>query len=89
MKHLHAVVRIDKQTLRPALFYRGQEGLECYTLEEQHSGTCREYYNDETRPARDDKEKAICDNMARHYAQRLKLYDDIELKVGVRLPFLS
>ena len=91
MRHLHAVVRIEKKTKRAILFYRCTDGngLECYTLEEQHSAAVQEYYNDDTRPAGSDVERTLCAALARHYATRLKLYDDIELKVGARLPFKS
>ncbi len=89
MKPLHATIRIEKQTARPALFYRGQNGLECYTFEEQHSSACREYYNDETRPAHTPEEQAKCADLERHYRTRLKLYDDVDLKVGTRLPWVA
>jgi len=86
MTKLHAVVRIDKKTKRAILFYRcDNNDLECYTLEEQHSGASQQYYNDDTRPAGSPNERVQCFELARHYGHRLQRYDDIELEVGQRL----
>lgn len=85
MKTLQAVVRIENQTKRPILFYKGQDNLECYTFEEQHSSACKEYYNDDTRAPHTYEDHAVCMGLVQHYRARLRLYDHTELNLVTRL----
>ena len=89
MKNLNAVCRIEKATMRPAIFYRNEfknpYGLSCYTQEEGHSDAGMEYYRTNTRPAKTEEEKNACLWLVAKYAQIVGRYDNEQLIIRSRL----
>lgn len=90
MKTLHAVVRIEKLTGKPAIFYRNSakyvgNAIACYTREEQHSDACISYYRAKTRPASSEAECEACAALVRHYAQVCQKYGQENLTIHARL----
>lgn len=89
-KQLHAVVRIEKLTGKPAIFYRNPvkyngQALSVYTREEQHSESCATYYRNKTRLSASIPEREACADLVRHYAQYCRKYGDEELYIHSRL----
>lgn len=90
MNTLHAVVRIEKLTGKPAIFYRNSRkyvgnAIACYTREEQHSDACLSYYRAKTRPASSEEEKKACAALVAHYAQVCRQYGQENLTIHARL----
>ena len=86
LQKLHAVVRIENQTNRAAIFYYGERGNLCvYTVSEMHSEAALIYYRTATRPARTDVEITECAALVKHYADRLTRFDGKALVIGARL----
>lgn len=86
---LHAVVRIEKKTGKPAIFYRNPAKyrgyqLSVYTREEQHSEASVDYYRAHTRRSASILEREACANLVRHYAQLCRAHGE-ELNIHARL----
>jgi hypothetical protein len=89
-KILHAVIRIEKLTGKPAIFYRNPakyrgNALSVYTREEQHSEGGVSYYREKTRPASSEEERAACAALIAHYTQYCAKYGDEALMIHARL----
>lgn len=90
-KELHAVCRIEKQTGRPAIFYRNAgkfgkgSGLSVFTREEGHSDASATYYRAKTRLSASIPEHEACADLVRMYAQIVRKYDAVELNIHARL----
>ena len=84
-KQLHAVCRIEKQTGKPAIFYREEFSprmpLTVFTMEEGHSGACPEHYRSRTRPATTDESAII----VKYYAKLCMDIDGQTLLIHARL----
>lgn len=87
MKDLRAVCRIETKTKQPAIFYWDkQDGIVCYTRSEQHAFNVHPlYYRNNTRPARDDYERFLCESLTAHYAGICERYGDEHLVIRSRL----
>jgi hypothetical protein len=90
MKTLHAVIRIEKLTGKPAIFYRNPvkyngQALSIYTREEQHCEGCVSYYREKTRPASSEDERKACAVLVAHYTAYCAHYGDEQLVIHARL----
>lgn len=84
MDKLKAVCRIERATMRPAIFYRetaegNNADLTVYTQQEGHSNAALEYYRTDTRPAKTEEEKCACLWLIAQYAQIVGKYDNQQL----------
>lgn len=86
METLKAVCRIERATMRPAIFYREGGDITVYTQQEGHSNAALEYYRADTRPAKSEEEKCAYLWLIAQYAQIVGKYDTQRLVVGSRLP---
>ena len=77
---ISAVVRIEKDTGAPLIVF-GADG--CYAHIGQHSSIAREYYRQDTRPARTPEERAACAALVREWNAQP---GDLILREVKRLP---
>lgn len=86
MENLYAVCKIEKATMKPAIFYwENNRELTCYTQNEGHSSAALEYYRADTRPAKTEEEKCACLWLIAQYAQIVARYDNEQLIIRSRL----
>lgn len=82
---LRAVCRIERATKRPIIIYKDNDGLTCYTREEQHSEMHPGYHRNQTRLANTFEESSACARLMMHYESRALQYDNQSIIWGKRL----
>lgn len=85
MDIVRAVVRIERATKKPAIFYFDEfNGLTCYTFADGHTEADIKYYRTNTKPAEMPKDIEACERLVKHYALICAKHKEM-LVIGKRL----